>query len=109
MTPSALRSRRRRRAETRNKIEAAVGDFLEAIATFNKELNGGRPSAGHSAPDVLPRNVAYAVAEVARMLPATGADNDAWLADTAWLALLAGDIDDLSEHVALEAAARRSQ
>ena len=94
----------------RNAIEASVGDLLDAIASFNHELNGDRPSAGHSPPDsVLPRNVAYAVAEVARMLRDAGADDDAWVVDTAWLGLLAGDIDDLRQHVALEAAARRTQ
>jgi hypothetical protein len=43
------------------------------------------------------------------MLREADNDDDAWLVDAAWLGLLAGDIDDLREHVALEAAARRTQ
>jgi hypothetical protein len=96
-------------ARNLNEIQGSVADFLDAMARFNNELNGDRPSAAQSVPDAVPRNVAYAVAEVARMLREAGADDDASLVDTAWLGLLAGDIDDLREHVALEVSARRPQ
>ena len=45
-------------------------------------------------------------AEVARMLRDAGADRSARKVDTAWLAVLAGDVDDVREHVAQEESAR---
>jgi len=40
------------------------------------------------------------------MLRDFGDDHSAWMVETAWLAILAGDIDDLREHIALEDAVR---
>jgi len=56
--------------------------------------------------DSVPRTVAYAVAESIRMLREAGAVERAEDAESAWLAVLSGDIDDVTEHVALE---RRSR
>jgi hypothetical protein len=88
-------------------VEAATADFVDALDSFNRELNGESPSSELSGLDVVPVGVAYAVAEVARMLRDSGANHSAWVVETAWLAVLAGDVDDVREHVALEAAARR--
>jgi hypothetical protein len=52
-------------------------------------------------------SVAYSVAEVARMLREASADREAWQVETGWLAVLAGDIDDVGQHVAEEEAACR--
>jgi hypothetical protein len=89
-------------------VEAATADLVDALDSFNRELNGEFPSkmsSGES--DVVPRDVTYAVAEAARMLRDSGADRSAWAVEIAWLAVLAGDVDDVREHVALEEAARR--
>jgi hypothetical protein len=88
-------------------IEAAVSDFLSALDAYNSELNGPVPaSTSGSGLDAVPRDVAYAVGEVARMLRECGDDRSAWRVETAWLAVLAGDIDDVREHLAEEEASR---
>jgi hypothetical protein len=54
-------------------VEAATADFVDALDSFNGEFNGEFPSAMSSGEsDVVPRGVAYAVAEVVRMLRASG-------------------------------------
>jgi hypothetical protein len=85
-----------------------MSDFLALLDVLNHELNGAEPSAATSGKaDSISTGVAYSVAEVARMLREAGADREAWQVDTSWLAVLAGDIDDVRQHVAEEEAARR--
>ena len=76
------------------------------LETLNLELNGDVPSEGvGDTPRLIPADAAYAVGEVSRMLrddPET--PRAAWLVETAWLAALAGDIDDLRQHVSDEEA-----
>ena len=87
-------------------IEAAVSDFISALNDYNRELNGPGPSSAvEPKPGAIPRDVAYAVGEVVRMLREWGADQPAWRVETAWSAVLAGDIDDLREHLSGEEAA----
>jgi hypothetical protein len=90
-------------------LEHAVADFIDALQALNVELNGGTPSETLEVgePDQISRDAAYAVAEVVRMLDEHGeAKGEARQVATSWLALLAGDIDDLRIHVAQEEAAR---
>jgi len=91
-------------------MEAATADFIDALDDFNCVLNGPRPSSGlrdaGRRSDVLPVRVAYAVAEAVRMLRDASAADCAWRVEAAWLAVLAGDIDDVPQHVALEERAR---
>lgn len=92
-----------------SQIEAATGDFIAALGEYNSTLNGSGLSAEAGEPaggDVVSRGAAYAVAEATRMLRDAGADDCAWRVDTAWAAVLAGDVDDIPQHVALEAAVR---
>jgi hypothetical protein len=90
-------------------LSAAVSDFIDALDALNHELNGAEPSAAVSGKaDTVSTDAAYAVAEVARMLRDVGAEEEAWAVDTGWLAVLAGDIDDVRQHIAEEAAARDS-
>ena len=81
-------------------VGEAVAGFLLVLERVNRELNGPSPSGriGVGSDDV-PRDVAYAVSEVTRMLRAAEAQDAAGRVDTAWNAVLAGDIDDLAEHV----------
>jgi hypothetical protein len=84
-------------------IEAATTDFISALDEYNRDLNGQVPSASvDSGDDSISRVVAYAVAEVARMLRANGSVGPALRVETAWLAVLAGDIDDIGAHLAEE-------
>jgi hypothetical protein len=86
-------------------LERAVADFIASLERLNHELNGACPSDATAASDSISRKAAYAVAEVVRMLDGHGdAERERWLVETAWLAVLAGDIDDLQAHVAEEAA-----
>lgn len=91
-------------------LDQAVADFLVALATLNRELNGTIPSEGKSAADAIPRDVAYAVAEVTAQLrehadaqdasdQAPASSRAAWQVETAWRAVLAGDIDDIEQHL----------
>jgi hypothetical protein len=88
-------------------VAAAVADCLRVLGSLNVELNGPHPS-GHTSlrADAVPRGAAYAVSEVSRMLRAAGRDDAAWQVDTAWNAVLAGDVDDVAKHVAGEQRAR---
>jgi hypothetical protein len=91
-------------------METATADLVEALDDFNRVLNGPRPSsdlrdAGRS--DAVPTRVAYSVAEACRMLREAGAADCAWRVETAWLAVLAGDIHDIRQHVEWEQQARR--
>ena len=84
-------------------IEAATTDFIAALDEYNRELNGQVPSETISpGDDSVPRRLAYAVGEVARMLRESGSDRSALRVETAWLAVLAGDVDDVREHLAEE-------
>jgi hypothetical protein len=88
-------------------IDSAASDFVAALNDYNRDLNEAVPSSSvKSGSDSVPRDVAYAVGEVTRMLRESGANRSAWRVETAWLAVLAGDIDDLAEHLAEEEAAR---
>ena len=90
-----------------DELDAAVSDFVDALEALNHELNGSEPSAAVSGKaDAVAVETAYAVAEVARMLREAGAAQEAWAVDTAWLAVLAGDTDDVRQHVAEEKATR---
>ena len=80
---------------------------MAVLDRLNREMNGPQPSEALTGEDdVVPREVAYAIVEVARMLRDADRVVEAWAVDTAWAAILAGDIDDLAEHVEAEHAAR---
>jgi hypothetical protein len=88
-------------------LSEAVTDFLHTLSGLNHELNDDVPSENINISDAsIPSSVAYSVAEVARMLRTSReTEREAWAVDTAWLAVLAGDIDDVHEHVRGEEAA----
>ncbi len=51
-------------------VEYAMSDFIEAVERLNEEMNGAQPSAAvEGKEDYISRDVAYAVAEVSRMIP----------------------------------------
>jgi hypothetical protein len=87
--------------------DVAVAACLRTFDALNHELNGLPPSTSAARDDAVPRSVAYAVAEIARMLRASGDEDGAWQVDTAWTAVLAGDIEDIPEHVRAERRGRR--
>src|SRR4051794_11415238 len=80
-------------------VDDALTRLIETIQALNQELNGERPSDVVDGDLAVPRDAAYAVAEAARMLRDGGHVDAAWAVDMAWLAVLAGDIDDIGEHV----------
>jgi hypothetical protein len=89
-------------------LSAAVTDLMTALGELNVELNGPVPSDELAGSEAVPRSTAYAVAEIGRILR-DAEDRNAvpnswasWHLDTAWLAVLAGDIDDLDAHLANE-------
>jgi hypothetical protein len=55
---------------SRDRLGEAVADFVATIQSLNLELNGDSPSAFGEHVDEVPRDVAYAVCEVSRMLRA---------------------------------------
>jgi hypothetical protein len=87
-------------------LAEAVSDFLTLLDVLNHELNGAEPSAAISGKaETVSTGVAYAVAEVVRMLRDADADREAWQVETGWLAALTGDVDDVLQHIADEGAA----
>lgn len=88
-------------------IGRALHAFIGVLQRLNIELNGAVPSEvrGEAGDESIPRAAAYAVAAVSRMLRAAGRDEAAWQTDTAWSAVLAGDIDDVPAHVAQQRSA----
>lgn len=86
-------------------VGPALGAFLDVLQRLNVEMNGAAPSEAGEGDTSVPRVAAYAVAEASRMLRAAGRDGAARQADAAWSAVLAGDIDDVPAHVALERSA----
>jgi hypothetical protein len=94
------------------RLDDAVADFVAAMQSLNLEFNGSVPSESGPHQDQVPRQVAYAVSEVSRMLhdrsgkEAADPHHAAWRVETAWNAVLAGDIDDIGQHLRDEAVAR---
>lgn len=90
-----------------DQLDDAIADLFAVLGQLNRELNGTLPSQFGDKAEMVPRAVAYAVSEIARMLRESNpGSRDAWRVDSAWSAILAGDIDDLRRHVADEEAAR---
>lgn len=96
-------------------LAPALADLVDSLAWLNRELNGDKPSEGQGAASV-PRDVAYALSEIVRLLRTAadkgGADagsiaTAAKKIEAAWGAVLAGDIDDIPEHLAQEFGADR--
>lgn len=90
------------------RLDDALDDLLSILTQLNRELNGPVPSETTEGADQIPLQLVYAITEIIRMLrddPRT--NNTAWTVETAWSAVLAGDIDDLHEHLRYECAARR--
>jgi hypothetical protein len=103
-------------ADRPSDLDAAVHDVVETLGRLNLELNGPVPSECKGLSD-LPRDLVYAIAEIDRMLRSYGvgvsdgarraqAAKATWLIETAWRAVLAGDIDDLRQHLAEESVTR---
>jgi hypothetical protein len=92
-------------------FESALSDCLETLSVLNRAQNGDVPSSTIGAvEDHLPRGLVYAMTEIVRMIrdrerrtsdksEAITLARAAWQIDTAWSAVLAGDIDDLLDHV----------
>jgi hypothetical protein len=89
------------------RLEDALTDFVATLERLNHELNGETPSQTTSGATEIPRAVAYAISEVDRILRDAGAAQAAWRVETAWSAILAGDIDLLQQHLTEERAARQ--
>jgi|HubBroStandDraft_6_1064221.scaffolds.fasta_scaffold133489_3 hypothetical protein len=84
-------------------VSVAVAAFLQVLELLNHEMNGPRPAAiAAVGDDEVPREAAYAVAEVSRLLRAAENEDAARQIDAAWSAVLAGDVHDVIENVAEE-------
>jgi hypothetical protein len=98
-------------------IGRATSDVVDLLEELNKDLNGSMPSESTNHAENIPRSLAYAMAEILRLLRDSQNDlpsqsngltsRSLWTIETAWNAVLAGDIDNLHEHLAYEEAARR--
>jgi hypothetical protein len=86
---------------------------MESLRSLNFELNGENGDSGPvraAVEEFLPRRLVFAMAEILRMLRALErvidpADSGLvspsayWVVETAWLAILSGDIQDLGKHL----------
>lgn len=89
-------------------LTAALEDLLDVIESLNVEINGDPPSESINADAAdVPRAIAYAVSEITSRLRSNGNSDAVRIVDTAWNAVLAGDIDNIRAHVVLERNARR--
>jgi hypothetical protein len=86
-------------------LAPALADLLDAMSDLNLELNPD-PEAVEGKANFIPRQVAYAISEIVRMLRDCAADapadealhleRAAWRIDTVWSAILAGDEPDVT-------------
>ena len=96
-------------------VQRAFDDFLKTLSVLNHELNGPTPSERKEpGPDPLPGRLVHAVSDAILLLAeweefAKRAGKVvppfAWRAQSAWCAIVDGDIDDIEEHVSWEEAA----
>jgi hypothetical protein len=96
------------REPTQGEFDAALLDLLRTLQALSVELNGETPSEviGTSEKE-LPTAAAYAISEITLRLRSRNRADAAWSVDLAWNAVLAGDIDDVIEHVQQERDAAR--
>ena len=92
---------------------AAIEDVLDILSELNVQVNGQAPSEMISGKEEnFPRVLVYAVMEILRYLESLpkgeAANRGHWLVMTAWSAVLAGDIDDIRQHLRDEELARAS-
>lgn len=91
-------------------LKYAVQDFLRTLSTLNYELNGPVPSESVTKAESISRRLVYSVTESIRLLreyqegKERGGDRcdlsrSIWRTETAWSAVLAGDIDNLEQHL----------
>jgi len=91
----------------------AIADCLYTLATLNREMNGDVPSRTAVRVEKIPRSLVYAMTEIIRMIrdcqehtqgqsDAIAFSQAARRIETAWSAVLAGDIDNVLEHVEQE-------
>jgi hypothetical protein len=93
-------------ASTNDGIDAALSDLLRTLGELNQELNGEIPSSSTGGASQIPRTLCYAISEITRMLREhPGSHDAAWAVETAWAAILAGDVDSLDEHLRHESGA----
>ncbi len=95
-------------------LNSSVEDFLLVLDSLNQELNGSQPSLVTGESQDIPRRIVYSIIEIHRMLREfechafeASEDNPAIkvairIVETAWAAVIAGDIDDILEYVRLE-------
>lgn len=104
------------RGQVQDGLQKALTDCLRTMGSLNHEWNQQEPRVSVGAAEV-PRRVAYAVTEIIRCIRECQRDarderdaavlgRAAWRIETAWSAVLAGDVDDIERHVEGEEAAR---
>lgn len=88
-------------------VGQAVSDLLVVLEQINRELRASRALAPKQSEHVVPLVVAYSMAEILFLLrrggeTSSGSKDSFITVETAWRAVLDGDIEDISTHVALE-------
>lgn len=94
-------------------FQKAVTDCLDTLVILNREINGDVPSSSSVWAKDLPRSLVYAMTEITRMIrnsqeqaqdqnDANALSRAVKQLETAWSAVLAGDIDNILEHIAQE-------
>lgn len=107
------------RADLLQKLWLAGEDVISTLGALNYELNGATPSSGQICVALIPRSLVYAMTEIIRMvrelLPAVRESSQrsrievlAKQIESAWSAVLAGDVDDLHQHLAQEGMANEA-
>ncbi|NJL26805.1 MAG: hypothetical protein HC897_02460 [Thermoanaerobaculia bacterium] len=101
------------KSELSARLPLVGANVIQLFETINFEFNGPTPSEVIKKEHFLPRALVYAIAEILSMLRIyrEGEDDPALVSllahvlrqlETAWCAVLAGDIDDITEHLEQE-------
>jgi hypothetical protein len=95
------------------RLRASVDDVVDVLSRINHEINGSVPSEASEGDTNLPRTLVYAITEILDLLNKSSRfqnkTEDKQLVnhlkrtiEIGWSAVLAGDIDDIKGHIAME-------
>jgi hypothetical protein len=105
-----------RRGRALGDVESAVDEIVQCLQIINPILNG-QPPEYPKAHDVLPRLTVYTISQICLDCTQAAVESRdepirlrllkaAWTVQSAWDALVAGDIADVGTHVKMEREAR---
>jgi len=107
-------------ARNNGPLSTSLNDLLDTLEQLNLEVNGNDPTDIESGQSSFPRQLVYAVHELIcelRRAPRKDSQSQsreernaaAWTLEIAWTAILAGDIENIRQHIQQEEWARSGE